>query len=149
MESSRPGELLCKDTFYVGHLKGVGRVYMHVVVDSLSSYALGFLHTSKRPEAAVAVLHNDVLPFYCQKGLPIAAVLTDNGREFCGTDAHPYELYLDLNEIEHRRTRVRTPRKMALWSASTGRRWMNSSARRSGQRFTRPWRLSRKTWIAG
>jgi transposase InsO family protein len=38
------------------------------------------------------------------------AVLTDNGREFCGTETHPYELYLALNEIEHRKTRVRTPR---------------------------------------
>lgn len=110
VESSRPGELLCQDTFYVGRLKGVGRVYMHVVVDTFSSYAFGFLHTSKRPEAAVAVLHNDVLPFYGQKELAITAVLTDNGREFCGTEAHPYELYLELNEIEHRKTRVRTPR---------------------------------------
>jgi transposase InsO family protein len=37
-------------------------------------------------------------------------VLTDNGREFCGTDKHPYELYLDLNGIEHRRTKVRSPK---------------------------------------
>jgi transposase InsO family protein len=65
--------------------------------------------SSKRPEAAVAVLHNDVLPFYQAHDLPVEAVLTDNGREFCGTDAHPYELYLDLNDLEHRRTQVRKP----------------------------------------
>jgi hypothetical protein len=56
------------------------------------------------------VLHNDVLPFYRDLDLPIRAVLTDNGREFCGTEQHPYELYLALNDIEHRRTRIRTPR---------------------------------------
>ena len=52
VESSRPGELLSQDTFYVGTLKGVGRVYLHAVVDTYSSYAFGFLHTSKQPEAA-------------------------------------------------------------------------------------------------
>jgi transposase InsO family protein len=109
VESSRPGELLAQDTFFVGHLKGVGKVYLHAVVDTYGSYAFGFLHTSKQPEAAVAVLHNDVLPFYQDRGLTVAAVLTDNGREFCGTESHPFELYLALNDIEHRRTKVRRP----------------------------------------
>jgi len=109
VESSRPGELLCQDTFQVGHLKGVGRVYLHVVVDTYGSSAFGFLHTTKRPEAAVAVLHNDVLPFYEERAIPVQTVLTDNGREFCGTENHPYELYVALNEIEHRRTKVRKP----------------------------------------
>jgi transposase InsO family protein len=109
IESSRPGELLSQDTFYVGRLKGVGRVYLHVVVDTYGSYAFGFLHTSKQPEAAVAVVHNDVLPFYQARDLAVTAILTDNGREFCGSDRHPYELYLQLNDIEHRTTRVRRP----------------------------------------
>ena len=109
IESSRPGELLAQDTFFVGHLKGVGKVYLHAVVDTFGSYAFGFLHTSKQPEAAVAVLHNDVLPFYQDRGLAVTAVLTDNGREFCGTDRHPFELYLAFNDIEHRRTKVRHP----------------------------------------
>lgn len=109
IESSRPGEVLSQDTFYVGVLKGVGRVYLHAVVDTYGSYAFGFLHTTKQPEAAVAAVHNDVLPFYQEKGLPVDAILTDNGREFCGKDTHPYELYLELNDIEHRKTQVRRP----------------------------------------
>jgi transposase InsO family protein len=110
VESGRPGELLSADTFMVGTLKGIGRVYLHAVVDTFGSYAFGFLHVSKQPEAAVAVLHNDVVPFYARLDLPIGAVLTDNGREFCGTERHPYELYLALNDIEHRKTRVGSPR---------------------------------------
>lgn len=110
VESAAPGELLSADTFFVGNLKGIGKVYLHAVVDTYGSYAFGFLHVSKQPEAAVAVLHNDVLPFYRKLDLPVTAVLTDNGREFCGTEAHPYELYLDLNGIEHRRTKVRSPK---------------------------------------
>jgi transposase InsO family protein len=109
VESSRPGELLCQDTFFVGHMKGVGKVYLQAVVDTFGSHAFGLLTTSKQPETAALLLHNDVLPFYDERGITISALLTDNGREFCGTEAHPYELYLSLNDIEHRRTQVRRP----------------------------------------
>lgn len=110
VESSRPGELLCQDTFYVGHLKAIGKIYLQAVVDTYGSYAFGFLATSKLPACSVAVLHNDVLPFYRDHGLSVSAVLTDNGREYCGTERHHYELYLELNDIEHRRTKVAMPR---------------------------------------
>lgn len=110
VESSKPAELLSQDTFYVGRLKGVGRVYMHTVVDTFGSFAFGFLHTTKTPEAAVAVLHNDCFPFYREKGLQVGAILTDNGTEFCGKDDHPFELYLELNDVAHRRTKVKSPR---------------------------------------
>jgi transposase InsO family protein len=89
----------------VGSPKGIGRVHLHAVVD-----ASGFLHVGKPPGAAVAVLHDDVLPFHQGLDLPVGAVLTDNGRESCGTERHPYELYLALNDVEHRKTRARSPR---------------------------------------
>ena len=85
MESGAPGELLSADTFFVGTLKGVGKVYLHAVVDTFGSYAFGFLHVSKQPEAAVAVLHNDVLPFYRNLDLPVKAV----SRTMVGNSAGP------------------------------------------------------------
>ncbi|NGQ93571.1 transposase [Brevibacillus sp. SYP-B805] len=109
VESSRPGELLAQDTFIVGTLKRVGKVYLQAVVDTYGSYAFGFLHTEKLPECAIAFLHNDVLPFYRKHGLSVSVFFTDNGREFCGRETHPCELYLALNDIEHRKTRVRRP----------------------------------------
>lgn len=109
VESNGPGELLSQDTYTVGSIKGVGRILLHAVVDTYSSYAFGFLHTTRKPEAAVAVVHNDVLPFYDSHDIAVQAILTDNGREFCGTDRHPFELYLALNDIEHRRTKVGRP----------------------------------------
>lgn len=109
IESSRPGELLAQDTFYVGTFKGVGKVYMNAVVDTFGSYAFALLHPSKAPEYGVALLHNDVLPFYAERSVCVGAVITDNGTEFCGRNIHPYELYLALNDIEHRRTKVRRP----------------------------------------
>ena len=110
IESSKPGELLGQDTFLVGTLKGVGKVYLQAVVDTYGSYAFGYLHVGKVPEQAVAILHNDVLPQYQEWGLKVSAILTDNGREYCGREHHPYELYLALNDIEHRKTKIKSPR---------------------------------------
>lgn len=61
--------------------------------DTARSYAFGFLHTGKLPVCAAAVLHNETLPFYLEKNTAVKAVLADNGREFCGREIHPYELY--------------------------------------------------------
>jgi len=112
VESSRPGELLNQDTFdtfFVEHLKGVGKVHLHAVVDTYCSFAVGFLHVSKQPEAAVAVLHNEALSFYSERDLKVENVLTDNGKEFCGSESHSYQIYLALSEIGHRTTKVRRP----------------------------------------
>jgi transposase InsO family protein len=110
IESSCPGELLAQDTFYVGRIKGVGQIYLQVVVDTYGSYAFGHLYVSKVPECSVEILHNEVLEQYREWGLSIKAILTDNGSEYCGNDKHGYELYLALNDIEHRRTKVKSPK---------------------------------------
>ncbi len=88
-------------TFFVGRLEGVGKVYLNAVVDTYCSYAFGFLCVSKQPEAAVAVVRKEVLPFYSERGLEVEGILTDDGREFCGGEGHPYRRYLELNQIEH------------------------------------------------
>lgn len=111
VEANRPGELLNQDTFYWGTLKGVGKVYVQVVVDVFCSLAFAKVYNSKMPITAVDLLYDRVLPFYEALGVPVGAVLTDNGREFCGReDRHPYELLLALEDIQHRTTRIRTPR---------------------------------------
>lgn len=111
VESDYPGQLLCQDTFYVGRLKGVGRLYLQAVVDTFSSFAFAKLYTSKRQETAADMLNDRVLPFYQSHEIIIEAVLTDNGTEFRGRQMiHLYEIFLELNDIEHRTTRVGTPR---------------------------------------
>jgi transposase InsO family protein len=84
-------------------------VVLHAVVDTFGSYAFDLVHSTKQPEAAALLLHNDVLPFYRTHEMLVEALPSDNGCEFCGTPAHPYEIYLALNDIEHRRTKVRSP----------------------------------------
>jgi transposase InsO family protein len=111
VEASRPGELLNQDTFFWGTLKGVGKVYVQVVVDVFCSIAFAKVYNSKMPITACDLLYDRVLPFYQALGVPVGAVLTDNGREFCGrAERHPYELLLTMEDIEHRTTRVRSPR---------------------------------------
>ena len=111
VESSRPGELLNQDTFFWGTLKGVGKVYVQVVVDVFCSLAFAKVYTSKMPVTACDLLYERVLPFYETLGVEVGAILTDNGREFCGrVETHPYELLLAVDGIEHRTTRVRSPR---------------------------------------
>lgn len=110
IEVHHTGELVAVDTFFVGTLKGVGKVYLQSVIDCFSRYAWGRLYTNKLPVTAVHVLNNDVLPFFEAHNVKVSTVLSDNGREFCGRkDQHPYELFLQLEEIEHRTTRVRRP----------------------------------------
>lgn len=110
IEVKKTGELVAVDTFFVGSLKGVGKVYLQSVLDCYSRYAWGRLYTSKLPVTAVHVLNTDVLPFFEGQGATIQTILSDNGREFCGRpDNHPYELFLQLEGIEHRTTKVRRP----------------------------------------
>jgi transposase InsO family protein len=111
VHASRPGELLNQDTFYWGALKGVGKVYVQVIVDVTCSFAFAKAYTSKMPITACDLMHDRVLPFYENLGITVGAVLTDNGREFCGKpESHPYELLLAVEGIKDRTTKVRSPR---------------------------------------
>ena len=111
IESPYPGYLLSQDTFLVGTLKGIGRIYLQAVVDTFGSFAFGKLYTSKLPETAVDILYDRVLPFYGEQGLEVEHILTDNGREYCGRPMiHPYQIFLEFNDIKHRRSKVATPR---------------------------------------
>jgi hypothetical protein len=110
VEAPYPGYLLCQDTYFVGTIKGVGKIYMQSVVDAHCSLAFATLALSKAPMTAVDTLYSRVLPFYEEHGADVERVLTDNGREYCGRPLqHFYELFLALNQIEHHRTEVRSP----------------------------------------
>lgn len=110
IETTHTGELVAVDTFFAGTLKGVGRVYLQTVLDCYSRHVWARLYTSKLPLTAVQTLNNDVLPFFERHRARVKTILSDNGREYCGRpDRHPYELFLQLEEIEHRTTKVRRP----------------------------------------
>ena len=95
IQTEHPGYLISQDTFYVGYLKGVGRIYQQSVIDTYSRVAFGKLYPAKVPITAADVLNDRVLPFFEDQDVPILRILTDRGTEFCGTpEKHPYELFL-------------------------------------------------------
>jgi transposase InsO family protein len=110
IETEHPGYLGSQDTFYVGTLKGVGRIYQQTFVDTYSKVAAAKLYTSKTALTAADLLNDRVLPLFEAHGAQLLRMLTDRGTEFCGRhDEHPYELFLALNDIDHTRTKVKHP----------------------------------------
>jgi transposase InsO family protein len=110
IETAHPGYLGSQDTFYVGTLKGVGRVYQQTFVDTYSKVAHCKLYTTKTPITSADLLNDRVLPFFDEHSMRILRMLTDRGTEYCGkVEQHDYELYLALNEIDHTKTKARHP----------------------------------------
>lgn len=109
-ESECPGYCGAQDTFYVGNLKGVGRIYQQTFIDTYSKVGFAKLYTERTGVAAADLLNDRVLPFFEQHGIPLIRILTDRGAEYCGApDRHPYELYLGIEDIDHTRTKTKSP----------------------------------------
>jgi transposase InsO family protein len=110
IETAHPGYLGSQDTFYVGNLKGVGRIYQQTYVDTYSKVAHCKLYTTKTPITAADILNDKVLPFYEANALPVLRILTDRGTEYCGkVEQHDYQLYLAINDIDHTKTKAMSP----------------------------------------
>ena len=109
-ESECPGYCGAQDTFYVGTLKGVGRVYQQTFIDTYAKIGFAKLYDRKTPITAADLLNDRVIPFYDEHGVVLQRVLTDRGTEYCGThDRHEYELYLAVENIDHSRTKTKSP----------------------------------------
>ena len=109
-ESECPGYCGAQDTFYVGTLKGVGRIYQQTFIDTYSKWAEAKLYDQKTPITAADLLNDRVVPFFEEHEIPLSRILTDRGTEYCGQpDRHAYELYLAIENIEHTRTKVKSP----------------------------------------
>lgn len=110
IETEHPGYLGAQDTFYVGTLKGVGRIYQQTFIDTYSKVAFAKLYDRKNALVAADLLNDRVIPFFEDHEIPLLRILTDRGTEYCGKrEHHEYQLYLDLEEIDHTRTRARSP----------------------------------------
>jgi len=110
IETEHPGYLGAQDTFYVGTLKGVGRIYQQTFIDTYSKVAFAKLYDRKNALVAADMLNDKVVPFYEESGIPLLRILTDRGTEYCGArEHHEYQLYLALEDIDHSRTKAKSP----------------------------------------
>jgi transposase InsO family protein len=110
IDTEHPGYLGAQDTFYVGTIKGVGRIYQQTFIDTYSKVAFAKLYDRKNALVAADMLNDQVIPFFEEQDVPMLRILTDRGTEYCGSpEHHEYELYLGIEEIEHTRTKARSP----------------------------------------
>jgi transposase InsO family protein len=109
-ESECPGYCGAQDTFYVGNMKGVGRIYQQTFIDTYAKVVCAKLYDRKTPITAAELLNDRVLPFFEEHGIALSRVLTDRGTEYCGNpEHHEYELYLAVEDIDHTRTKTKSP----------------------------------------
>lgn len=109
-ESEHPGYCGAQDTFYVGNLKGIGRIYQQTFVDTYSKVACTKLYDRKTPITAADLLNDRVVPWFDARDIPLLRILTDRGPEYCGNpERHEYELYLAVEDIDHSRTKTKSP----------------------------------------
>jgi transposase InsO family protein len=109
-ETHHPGFLLGQDTYYVGYIKGIGKIYQQTGIDTYSNVGFAKLYQEKTALTAADFLNSKVLPYFDEENMKVLRTLTDRGTEYgWQTLEHPYQLFLHLNDIEHTRTKARHP----------------------------------------
>src|SRR5258708_9163236 len=115
IETEHPGYLGSQDTYYVGNIKGVGRIYQQTFIDTYTRVAFAKLYETKHAITSADLLNDRVLPFFDEQQIPLLRVLTDRGTEYKGKpEHHEYELYLNVEGIEHSKTQVRHPQSNGI-----------------------------------
>jgi transposase InsO family protein len=115
IETEHPGYLGSQDTYYVGMIKGVGRIYQQTFIDTYSRVAFAKLYNGKHAITSADMLNDRVLPFFEEQQIPLMRVLTDRGTEYKGRpDQHEYVMYLQIEGIEHSKTQVRHPQSNGI-----------------------------------
>lgn len=110
IDSEHPGYLGAQDTYDVGTIKGVGRIYQQTFIDTYSRVAMAKLYPEKTAITAADLLNDRVVPFFEEHGIKLQRILTDRGTEYCGRpENHAYQLYLAIEDIDHSRTKANHP----------------------------------------
>ena len=109
-ESEHPGDRGAQENVDVGNLKGVGRVYQQTFIDTYAKVACAKLYDRKTPITAADLLNDRAIPFFDGHEVRLLRMLTDRGSEYCGNpERHEYELYLAIEDIDHSRTKTKSP----------------------------------------
>lgn len=110
IETHHPGYLGAQDTYFVGTMKGVGRIYQQTFIDTYSRVAMAKLYVEKTAITSADMLNDRVVPFFDEQDIPLLRILTDRGTEYCGkVENHSYQLYLAMEDIDHSRTKANHP----------------------------------------
>ena len=111
----RPGYVLCRQS--EGRRPGLPA---ETFIDTYAKVAYAKLYDRKTPITAADLLNDRVLPFFEEHDVKLLRVLTDRGSEYCGNpERHEYELYLAVEDIDHSRTKTKSPPWLNSCEAST------------------------------
>jgi hypothetical protein len=150
IETAHPGYLGTQDTYYVGTIKSVGRIYQQTFLDTYAKVAFAKLYDRKNALVAADLLNDRVLPFFEEHEIPLLRVLTDRGTEYCGQrEHHEYELYLAVENIDHSPPKPGIPRPTASANASTAPFRKSSTPPPFARSFTPVCRNCRRIWMTG
>ena len=115
IETEHPGYLGAQDTYYVGTIMGVGRIYQQTFIDTYSRVAFAKVYDRRNALVAAELLNDRVIPFFEEQDVRLLRILTDRGTEYCGArERHEYQLYLAVEDIDHTRTRVKRPQSNGI-----------------------------------
>ena len=115
IDTQHPGYLGAQDTYYVGTIKKIGRIYQQTFIDTYTKVATAKVYDRKNALVAADLLNDRVLPFFEEQQVRLLRVLTDRGTEYCGNrEHHEYELYLAVEDIDHSKTRARNPQSNGI-----------------------------------
>lgn len=110
IETEHPGYLGSQDTYYVGTIKGIGRIYQQTFIDTYAKVAICKLYDAKNALVAADLLNDRVVPFFEEHDIRLLRILTDRGTEYCGNhESHEYQLYLAVEDIDHSKTKAKHP----------------------------------------
>ena len=101
-----PGELVCLDSFYIGKLKGVGKVYQLTAIDVFTRWAFVMIVLGPVTAAHTMGFLDRLLRHYRRHGICVRAVLTDNGPEYVAKD---FQAHLVAKGLRHERIPARSP----------------------------------------
>ncbi|APC91430.1 Mobile element protein [Francisella sp. MA067296] len=110
IETHHPGYLGSQDSYYIGYIKGIGKIYQQTFVDTYTRVGFAKLYTEKNAIVAADMLNDKVLPFFEEHGIDLLRILTDRGTEYCGKlENHSYQMYLSIEDIDHTKTKANSP----------------------------------------
>lgn len=150
IETFHPGFLVAQDTYYVGHIKGVGHIYQQTVIDTYSKIGFAKLYDRKNALVAADMLNDRVVPFFEQHDLRVMRMLTDREPSIAATARPTSSSCTSPSRTSTtRKSRQRARRQTVSARGSTGQCRTSSTPSPSVRRFTHPSTSFRRTLTRG
>jgi len=114
---SQRGKEEARNSYYVGTIKGLGRIYQQTGIDAYSNFGFAKVYFDKKAPSAIDFLKIKALPVYQMFHIQLDRILTDNGKKYTThwkSGKHDYEIFLTKCGITHTRIKPRCPKSNGM-----------------------------------